>query len=347
MINSAATKDWKIKMQGFEGLLETVNIASITTDAYCRQYVQHLIQHKKYYLKMYVGLFDQLLLHTDLPLEKICLMDYGSGNGLMGIFAKYCGFKNVILIDVDEIFMQSATSLAQQLNVLPDQFIVGDIETYFEKNDGMVVDAVIGTDVIEHVYNLHHFFGTISNINPKMVTVFSTASNPANKWKVQQLRKLQQHDEHVGGISQGCTHLEQAPHKAFVELRKNIIQEMQLGLDKHTLDKLIAATRGLNKVDIIAFVQHYQATGNFISTPSDPYNTCNPLNSSWTERILSIQTYQSIYLTHQFELFVTAGYYNVNKKGFKKYATFFLNLLVNYFGIKFAPYIILTAKKCA
>jgi len=347
MFISAEKKEWNRKIQGFEKLLDNIGIISITKDSYCNQYLQHLLQHKRYYLEMYVGLFEQLLRHIELPIEKISLIDYGCGNGLMGIFAKYCGFKKLVLIDVDEVFVQSAKNLSICLNVNPDQFIVGDIETYFEQLQGEGADAIVGTDVIEHIYDLSHFFGTLSSINSNMVSVFSTASNPANLHKARQLRKLHYHDEYVGGIAHTLAHLEQAPHAAFSVMRKNIIQAIASDFDEQTLTNLISATRGLNKADIIAFVNQYKATGQFISKPTDATNTCNPLTSSWTERILSIQTYQTIYLQHQFELSVSAGYYNTTKKGVKKYLAIFLNELIRFFGIKFAPYIILTGKKIA
>jgi 2-polyprenyl-3-methyl-5-hydroxy-6-metoxy-1,4-benzoquinol methylase len=86
------------------------------------------------------------------------LVDYGAGNGLLGIFAKYCGFKKVYVNDISAIFIEASKQLAKVLDISIDGFIEGDCDKVLEftkENDK--VDAVVGTDVIEHVYRLYTF----------------------------------------------------------------------------------------------------------------------------------------------------------------------------------------------
>ena len=44
---------------------------------------------------------------------------------------------------------------------------------------------------IEHIYDLQDFFSNIRQINPDIVSVFTTSANPENYFKVRQLKRLQ------------------------------------------------------------------------------------------------------------------------------------------------------------
>jgi hypothetical protein len=78
--------------------------------------------------------------------------------------------------------------------------------------------------------------------------------------------------------------------------------------------------------------------------PLDKFNTCHPETGSWTERILSINDYKSTFQSCGFVLTVNSGFYNEHKKGLKKIMFQGINLLVTIFGMRFAPFIILSGK---
>ena len=70
----------------FSHLLEGIDVRALSADSYAVAYLEHLLAHKRYYLHVYAGVLNGL---REYPTR---LIDYGSGNGLLGIFAKYCGF---------------------------------------------------------------------------------------------------------------------------------------------------------------------------------------------------------------------------------------------------------------
>ena len=88
----------------FEKKLELIVVDEISAELYCKRYLNHLLQHKKYYLAIYADVLNKLMQHLPKKKEDISLIDFGAGNGLLGIFAKYCGFKKIFLNDIDEKF---------------------------------------------------------------------------------------------------------------------------------------------------------------------------------------------------------------------------------------------------
>ncbi len=111
-------------------------------------------------------------------------------------------------------------------------------------------------------------------------------------------------------------------------------------LTEDDIHKLAKATRGLNKEDIYRAIDKFCHTGD-MPVPGDGANTCNPLNGSWTERILSLQTYNSYYRDAGFTCKIYAGFYNEYEKGLSAYVKKLLNSLIGIFGKRISPYIVI------
>src|ERR1700733_9757343 len=108
---------FKDKIAAFEKLLDAVKLHAISNEIYCRKYLGHLLDHRKYYLIIYADVLEKLIVHSNKKITEISLIDFGAGNGLLGIFAKYCGFKNVFINDIDKKFLEASGNLAVQLNI--------------------------------------------------------------------------------------------------------------------------------------------------------------------------------------------------------------------------------------
>ncbi|HMJ47503.1 MAG TPA: class I SAM-dependent methyltransferase, partial [Ferruginibacter sp.] len=241
------------------------------------------------------------------------MIDYGAGNGLLGMFAKHCGFKKVYLTDIDKSFTEGATVLARELDIEIDGIVHGDITDVKNIFTG-IPDAIIGTDVIEHIYDLDIFFSTMYSFNPGIVSVFTTASNPENYFKIRQLKKLQLKDELEGGDPGDFLLFGEHGHESFLKIRKGIINDTA-SLTSNEVEQIAKATRGYDKNDIVKAVNKYILTKELPMPPSHPTNTVNPLNSSWTERILSLEEYAAIYARHGFSLEIHTGFYDGFKPG--------------------------------
>lgn len=329
----------------FEKQLAGIIIENISTDLYCRKYLTHLLQHAKYYISIYADVLDKLLQHSSKSKETISLIDFGAGNGLLGIFAKFCGFKKVFLNDINATFMQASEQLAAQLEISLEGYVTGDIEAvqaYFETD---APDAIVGTDVIEHIYNLETFFECLRQINPSIASVFTTASNPRNFFKARSLQKLQLRDELFGGTPEDDILFGDSPLAPFLKIREQIIRKQGGELNDKSIAELAKVSRGLIEKDIVKVVDHYKMSGKLPAAITHRTNTCNPLTGSWTERILSLNTYTLLYNSAGFTLTFYNGLFNDYHPGFTRYIKKALNAAIAIFGNSISPYIILVGIK--
>ncbi|MEO6355042.1 MAG: class I SAM-dependent methyltransferase [Ferruginibacter sp.] len=333
--------NFKEYITAFEARLDHIIINDISPELYCKKYLVHLLQHKKYYLSIYADVLQKLIQHAAKKKAHIVLLDFGAGNGLLGIFAKFCGFKKVFVNDIDAKFVQAAKCLSDQLKIKIDGFITGDIaavKAYFKSEPP---DAIAGTDVIEHIYSLEDFFATIQQMNPSMITVFTTASNPANFLKVSSLRKLQLKDELEGGTPDDHVLFGETALQPFIKIREEIIRKHYNNLTDVIIKELAKATRGKNEPDIVAAVKEYNISGKMPLPPADKTNTCNPINGSWTERVLPLADYSRMYNSYGFSIQFYKGFYNVYEGGIKKYFKKIINATIAILGNTIAPYIII------
>jgi len=324
----------------FEKKLNEVNSTTISSNLYCQKYLAHLLLYKRYYLHIYASVLEHALKNTDQAKEEIILIDYGAGNGLLGLFAKFCGFKRVFINDHNKVFCEAAERLSIAIDVSPDNIIVGDIDAvaqFFLTEEQPT--AIVGTDVIEHIYDLSHFVKIINKINSSIISVFTTASNPFNKYKVHQLKQLQYKDEYIGNSPEADPLFGEAGMEAFIKIREDIIRKNFTVFEADEITKLAIVTRGLIKKDIIAAVQKYLNDKSLPALHISGNNTCDPYTGSWTERILTYKEYQQIYLNGGYQLSLYNGFYNEYTAGVKGALLKIANAGVSLIGKSVAPFI--------
>jgi 2-polyprenyl-3-methyl-5-hydroxy-6-metoxy-1,4-benzoquinol methylase len=322
--------------------LKTINPELPGVDHYCNTYLSHILKHSNYYTRIYAQALNILLRHSNQGKNSLILLDYGAGNGLLGIFAKFCGFKKVYINDISPEFIEAAKLLAIKLDITIDGFITGDINTvtlYFNEKDKP--NAVVGTDVIEHVYNLDNLFKGLILLNKNMTTVFTTAANAHNWLKAKAIKKQQVLDEYSGGALPGNKLSGSENSPAFFVTRQKIIQSSGIVLTEAEILLLTKATRGLIKDDILTAVSMYKKDQVVPVPPSHPSNTCDPVTGSWAERLLTVDQYRELYKNAGFELHQYNGFYNGYESNFKSKVLKAANLLVKFTGIYLAPYILL------
>ena len=246
--------------------------------------------------------------------------------------------------DVSSSFLHAAQQLSIQLNLPIEGWILGNEEqlsTFFSNKE---LNMVIGTDVIEHVYNLDVLFTTFNSINRNMITVFTTASVAENPIKSKQLKQLQLKDELEDSNAFQMAVENEFAGICFLDVRKKIIQHCNANLSNDIVMLLAKKTRGLKKDEIEKAVEIYLQTKTLPVEINHPTNTCDPITGSWTERLLSIQEYKKLHLRHDKILLVHNGFYNSSEKGLKNMIAGLLNLIITIAGslaIVITPFIIL------
>lgn len=342
MPTSCSAKQFKSKIEG-------INLADLGLSAYPEAYGKHILAHLDYYLSIYGQVIDQAIKAAGKHPSQLTVLDFGCGNGFLGLFARQYGFKYVWLCDVVPDFLEAAEKTAAATGIEISGFILGDfdvVQNYF-KTGAVKPDIVLSTDVIEHIYDLPHLFEGLQQLNPEMISVFTTASNPFNVKKVKALQKAQQKDEWEGYAELPIEELNQKGFSAlsFFEQRKNIIRKAFRELPDETVAELARCTRGKIVDDIIRSVNGYRSTGTMPDPLPDQHWVCDPYTGSWTERVLPINTYREMAARAGFALTWTNGFYNASAKGFAK--SLFIgcvNVLISRVGAlgKFiAPYIVL------
>jgi len=324
----------------FATLLSNIEPLAVSKDAYPQSYLRHLFENKTYFLSIYADVLDKTIKHSN---KEATLLDFGCGNGLFALFAKYAGFKNVIACDVSEPFLKAAMNLSTQLEIPVDKWIVGD-EKEVVKIYNHPIDLWIGIDVIEHIYNLDALFKTIQSNNNQMVTLFTTASVYENPFKKRSLQKLMLQDELSDSNAQQSSNFEYAG-KSFYKIRKILITKQFPNLTLVEIDHLAAQTRGLIKEDIYKLIEKEFVPNKKISyAPLDSFNTCDPITGSFTERLLPISDYKHLYQHQGLQLDIFNGFYNDTGDNIKSKCLRLANWLIKLLGRKgvvISPFIVL------
>lgn len=320
----------------FKKKLNAVDITVISTDLLVANYLQNIIKQQDYYLKIYSWVLESVLNKSHKKIENISILDFGCGNGLFAIFAKYCGVGNVYGCDFNENFVAAARVLASKMNIEIDDWFVCNEDELYKKCNSLKLDIVAGTDVIEHIYNLNIFFQNIRLLNHQMLTAFTTASVYENYFKRKSLYELMYQDEYIGSNELEATSKDEFAGMPYVEIRKTIIAKAFPQLEQAIILRLAKATRGLRKEGIVAYVNKYLVDGNISPVLSNKHNTCDPITGNFTERVLLLKEYQIIYDANNANLTVLSGFYAADGNGIKSVIQKILNKIISLLGNSFS-----------
>jgi precorrin-6B methylase 2 len=332
----------------FHDLLNALDVDVLPLEGYPKFYLSYLLRYKVHYTQVYMQVLQKLLRHTGKQPHDLVFIDYGTGNGLLALFASVAGFTQVIAVDADERFLHAAQTTANALNITNIQFIQATEDSFGEKIKLNQPAVLAGTDVVEHIYNLEQFFQELKELKQVEALVFTTASNPENPFITTRYKRMHLKEELYGGDA-GDRHLFGDAHVSFLSMRKKIIAAYQPQLSDAVLNQLASATRGLRRDDILKYVDAYTITAEIQNAVSHPTNTCHPETGSWAERMLELNEFDSLFKSHGFQWQVSKGFYDDHKGSTaKRVLTSLLNSFVNkvpYLGMKLAPFIFLEGKR--
>lgn len=327
--------------QAFIRQVKSLNPEQVGANFYEQSYFSHLQLHLDYYVSIYSFLFREGVARSGKIPGELILIDYGTGNGLLGIYLKYMGAGRVYVNDLNASCLVSCRAFAKAMNVQLDGYLLGDVESLKEINDS--VDLLLSTDVIEHIYNPEVFLRNLRAIQPSAMAVFSTASNPFNRFKVWQLRKLQYRDEFINSADVRAG-VEKQYRTPFFERRVQILEEEFPQFSPKEIMLLASKSRGMRKDDLVRLATDFIHYGKLPELPVDLYNTCDPDTGIWTERVLPVTYFQNLAERNEYTLELKFGLYN----DFGRHIAAGVKKLINFFIAHFpspgkfiAPYFVL------
>ncbi|MDR1720134.1 MAG: class I SAM-dependent methyltransferase [Dysgonamonadaceae bacterium] len=297
-------------------LLQDVDFDRLGISQYNLEYIRQLLPDLEYHFRIYT---DSILILLKKETVQKHFVDFGGGHGFLSILLKSLGFK-VIYCDHNPLSVQTVTKLGAALNLSPDHIVEGssaELHAYCAVNK-LKPNYLIGTDLIEHVYDLNVFFANLHQINPRFKMIFTTCANPSNPYCVWKLRKL----------------MLQTEKNIFFPMRSDFIQENYPELAEKERLFLAKQTRGLTYKTMEDAIEVYQETRQIPQPDVDKYNTCDPQSGNWMERILPLKDYQELLKKHGFKAEFKKGFYNEKRN--RMLVSLFVKLVnkvVKYTGI--------------
>ncbi len=319
----------------FAAYLRSIDYNSLQLSDYNIRYINRMLPVMEYYMDIYYRCLTEGIISTGMDAKDITLIDYGGGSGFLSLFAKRLGIGRVIYIDINPLSVETISILKAFIGMGPDEILTGssDVLADWCLASRIEPQLLLATDLIEHIYNLSDLFGDLNKINKKMELIFTTGSNPYNPIVRKRLQRFMQDCESGAIVSPN-----------YYTRRKNFIRQNYPDLTNEQVDAWSNATRGLTYDDIL------RAIGmNYLPTPDDKYNTCDPETGNWAERILSIDQYKEMLEPFNYNLYVRKGFYNTHRSNpLVTLVCKCLNMMIRYtgrMGLYISPFIILHGKK--
>ncbi len=273
--------------------LKAIDYERLPISKYNKCYIARLKPVLSYYMKIYADCLLKGLESVGSAPKDITFIDYGGGSGFLSMLAKQAGIGRVIYIDLNPDSVDTIRVLKALAGTGPDIILHGDSDTLADWCSANKVkpQLLIATDLIEHVYDLSAFFDNLAAIDNKMQMLFTTASTPFNPYVKRKLHRLMTTWE-----------------KEYYALRLHYIHLHFPALSPAEAKEAARKTRGLTFPHIRKAVEN----GSY-PLLKDAFNTCDPRNGNWTERILPIETYRSLAKPFGYQVQVGKGFYNTDR----------------------------------
>jgi hypothetical protein len=258
--------------------------------------------------------------------------------GLLSLLAVEIGFKTVIYSDIYDISCRDAEIIATTIGNKAKHYICGDTDTvldFFNDND-IKLNAIVSTDVIEHIYDIKSYLTCLRNFSGDDLSIaMSTGANPLNlrvgKAIMREHIKIEYSDR-----EKKYGQKERDSLYSFFKMRRNIIIDYlnykEILMDRQTIDELALKTRGLIEDDIIRHLDTYLNSGKFTYEPDHPTNTCDPYTGNWAEHLMDPYSLKHILEKSGFLSYVIPKKYELSvlwKNGMKETTKNIIRYLIN------------------
>ena len=294
--------------------LSRLDTSSLDISDYNKKYFGSKLKNLIYSLQFSSYLVSWSITGSNFPYDELLFMEYGAGSGITCLLAKELGMK-VIYNDIYDVSVRDARIIAKAIGNEADNYLEGDIDKVidFFKLKKINCNAIVSSDVIEHIYDVPVFLRKIPLLsNGPLSVVLCSGANPFHPYVKRKLMKFQKRIEfHDRQKEYG--HKERDTLKAYRSVRKEIIKEYLLrsniALKENEVLQLVNNTRGMIDVDIRKTIEHYLHTSQIPAPLAHPTNTCDPYTGNWAEHLMNPYELAKILAEYGFTTSVLAGFY--------------------------------------
>lgn len=255
---------------------------------YTREYLKSMVEDLDETLGRFAQVIEAGLKASKSDIEKISILEFGGGAGLLSLLAIEAGAIRVVYNDIFLGSCEDVRKLASACKLeLADVIRGSHIELVEHLNSSdQKIDLIVSYDVIEHVYDVSEMFSFFSKLKnvPKSI-VFGSGANIRNPFYVKHVRKIQE-DVELNDRIHYVGHKDRDSLSSYFSLRSEIISNYRSDLSDSEIDALARNSRGLIKTDIEKSVDYYCETGRMRYAPNHPTNTCDPITGNWCEQLI-------------------------------------------------------------
>lgn len=286
--------------------LSVLNLSKLPVSEYTRRYLGNYLKRLHYGVETAAYLIAHAASVSGKNIKDLALLDHGGGTGIVSLLGRLCGCKAVYYQDIFEGSVRDAQITAHALNLVADVYFTGD--EFLAKD--IQADALVSRNVIEHVYDPAALLMQLKQLNnPPRCVVFATTANLSNPATRIYTRKLQRKIETKGFKS---VHGKGSDtQEAFFEIRKRALRQAFPEMNATRLELLAGNSRGFI---ISNFIQDLKGKAEtYMPQPiKDPYNTCNPLNGNWAERLNTVEEYREWFQQADLKFLCCNGFYDTH-----------------------------------
>lgn len=294
-------------------LLQHFDVTGINIGAEYKHYFinHHLGPRLIFSLQNSAHIIYNAVKKTGKPVTEIQFIDYGAGLGTLFMLAGMMGFKKTVYNDYLPEWQQTAQSICEALNIPIDAYVTGDIDPVMQHAaaNNIRYDIIASRNVIEHIYDLPHFYDCIFKHNPAAVTYSTTTAN-----------------FHNPAMRLYHVYIHKRAEKDLRKQRAAMIRKIHPQFTSIQLDTVTALTRGKGQQDFTDAVNNFAANQPISAVPCLRSNTCDCTTGVWIEHLLTQKEHRQIIVNAGFKTEYYAGYWDTH------YASGAMNVLGRFFN---------------
>ena len=282
-------------------LLTKFNASNFETqNTYTEYFLNHHLGHRLFFsIQNSAHILYQGVKKCNQPIHSIVAIDYGAGLGTLFMLGGLLGFKQFDYNDHLPEWQSTAASICKAIGSTISNYITGDIEAVaqYAKKQQYTYQLIVSRNVIEHIYDLSHFYNTIYLHNPTAVTYSTTTANYHNiamRWY------------HI--------YIHKKVEKSYFQQRIHKIKQLHPTLNQQQLVQAAKFTRGKGQQTFLLAVQQYITNQPVNIDATLRSNTCDCEHGVWCEHLLTKKEYAHLINKAGFTFEYTAGYWDTHYK---------------------------------